>query len=133
MASFDYSASVATAKRLIERFGEQIRLEIPTTAGEGYAPTVTWYSTTINAVRRQYGSGQIDGTQIRDGDAEFMIVPEATEGASWYAFLLGTGFYKTESAPRARLVAGGYTYHVVQVRTVQPGGTAIISYLQARR
>src|SRR5690606_41516606 len=76
--TFNYTATAATATRLLERFGAAATIKRQTTGAYdpvlGYAPVVTTSLPTTAAVF-DYPQGFIDGTNILQGDRRAYCAP----------------------------------------------------------
>ena len=118
--SFNYTASAATAARLIQRFGSAVTMgrSVPgaynPATGAPAAPTVT--SQTVQAVVLDFPQRYIDGTLIRAGDRRVLVSAVGT------------------TAPLAgdTLTWNSQALVVVSVKELGPAGTAVLYTLQVR-
>jgi ATP-dependent Zn protease len=62
MSTFNYAPSVATAKRLIAKFGKPVTLKKKVKGGSNSAPTYTYSETAVNAVDLNIVNRDRDGT-----------------------------------------------------------------------
>lgn len=109
--SFNYTASAATATRLLQKFGASATLT-QQTAG-AYDPatssaTVTETANTVTAVVLDLPAKYIDGTLILQGDKQALLTPAV--------------------APKQGdvLTWQGVDYTFVQVKPVAPAGVAVL-------
>lgn len=78
--SYDYSSIIATAKRLIDKFGKTFTRVTSTTSGEEWNPTIVETETSITGVMTTYKNNQIDGTLILASDKQILTYDEVTIG-----------------------------------------------------
>lgn len=118
MPQFDYTATAATALRLLQRFGAAATLK--RTSAAAYDPatgtsaeTVTSLSTT--AAVFDYPQKYVDGTLILVGDKQAYLAathePKQGDALTWW---------------------GGVDYTVVSVKAVAPAGVAVLYEVQIR-
>lgn len=117
--SFNYSASAATANRLIKKFGTSVGMD-RVVLGEydpdtGTTPTTTT-TQTVKAVVIDFPQRYIDGTLVRAGDRRAIV---SAVGAT--APLQGDTF-TWKSIPQV----------VVSVKELGPAGVAVLYTLQVR-
>jgi hypothetical protein len=119
MAAFDYAKTRATAERLLARFGQQaIILRAGTGTGPAHNPgpaTPTQHPCT--AVVTDYRASERQGTEIEVNDRKILI---STEGLA------------IAPATKDKITVGGKTFNLVNVKTLNPGGTALIYTAQGR-
>lgn len=121
MTSFDYTATRATAERLLERFGRSVSLRRTTVSGgDAWNPgggTATTVNHAATAVVTEYDAREIDGTLIRREDRRVIL---STEGLS------------VTPATSDKVVVGATVYAIVNVAPLEPGGTVVLYEIQAR-
>lgn len=119
MTDFDYTRSVATANRLIDRFGQAgtiVRRGAAT--GDEWNPTFAADAPhACRVVETDYTAREIDGTLIQASDKKLLV---AVSGLT------------ITPTPDDRITVGGKTYEIVTVKTLQPGGTVILYEIQGR-
>lgn len=116
-----YQRAAATARRLLDKFGASGAIT-RTTAGGGYDPATGGTGgggggesvQACTAAVVSYDAKEIDGTNIRAGDARVLIAPTATPIAGDVIEVAGR-----------RLV-------VINVNTVAPAGLVVLHDVQAR-
>lgn len=121
MSRFDYGRPLATANRLLSKFGQTgavRRTEI--VGGSAFEPgeekDVDHPATFVITV---YASKDIDGTRILATDKKALIAP---------------GSLTIEPTPADKLVdADGSVYNIVHVGTIRPAETTLLWVLQVRR
>ncbi|CAN7169467.1 hypothetical protein LJR202_000282 [Brevundimonas sp. LjRoot202] len=121
MSTFDYSRPLATANRLIEKFGQlgAIRREGAPT-GPAYDPTP---GAPVDHPARfavmSYGSNEIDGSRILTTDKKVLLAP---------------GSLAVEPTTSDLLVeADGSTLTIIDVDPLKPAETTLLWTVQARR
>lgn len=121
MAAFDYSRPLATANRLIERFGQLGAVSRPgTPTGLAYDPTPgTPVTHPARFVITDYSSRDIDGTRILATDKKALVAP---------------GSLTSDPALADKLVeADGTAWNIVGVETLRPAETTLLYTLQVRK
>lgn len=120
MTAFDYSRSVATALRLITRFGTDAKIiRAGTPSGPPNNPTPgTPVPYDCKAVFDKWRTDQIDGTLIQMGDLKVLV---ASSGLS------------IEPTPADNFQYSATDYAIVNVMPVKPGGTVVYYELQVRK
>jgi hypothetical protein len=115
--NFDYTATAATASRLLQRFGAAATLK--RVSGTAYDPATgtndpTYTDLPTTAAVFAYDQKYIDGTLIRQGDQRAYCSPAVapTQGD--------------------RLAGGGATVEVVAVKPVSPAGVPVLYEAQLR-
>lgn len=114
----DYDSLAETAARLISENGRNVTLKRRTPAT--YSPSTGTnsgggdISFTVKAVFTGFKSHEIDGEVVKRTDTKILIAG-------------------TEPAKGDIIVNGGISYPVIEVETIQPGGTALLWKVQARR
>jgi len=108
--TFDYARSRATAERLIARFGTTATLHQITTSGDAWAPTTTETDTTVRAVdlsqRLRDASGTLTGESLRT------LYVSTSAGVT--------------PAKGDKITVGGIRHEIAEVRTLNPGGVAVM-------
>jgi hypothetical protein len=119
MATFDYSKPLATAHRLLTRFGAAGTLTRRTMGAYDPASgtgTTTTASEAVTAVVLDFPQRYIDGTLIRQGDKRAYVSavdlepPQQGDVMTWQ----------------------GTAYEVVSIKDTAPAGTSLIYELQIR-
>ena len=121
MTTFDYSRPLATANRLIERFGQLGSIQRPgTPTGPKHNPTPgAPTSHPARFVIVDYSSREIDGTRIKATDKKALMSP---------------GSLTIDPATTDRLVeADASSWSIVGVETLRPATTTLLHTLQVRR
>lgn len=118
--SFNYPKTAATAKRLLDRFGQPVMLT-RTTPGT-YAPaTGTATDTTAThtgiGAKLDYAQRDIDGTLIKVGDCRVYIAPDLTVTPQ-------TG---------DKITIGSETWNVITSRPLEPAGVVVLHDVQVRK
>ncbi len=121
MTTFDYTRAVATAQRLLTKFGQSATLrQTSTIGGDPWDPgsgTTTTTDTTITAAVLDYANGEIDGTLILASDRKVYVA------ASDLA---------VTPAPADVLIIGSDQLSVVNVKPLSPAGTTVYWEVQCR-
>ena len=116
--AFDYTKTIATAQRLIERFGTTGAIVRTSGADETtYPPTPG--SETSHACKlalMDYRTSDRDGTNITARDVKAYIAPDAGVAPQ-----IGDA-----------LTTGGLRFHIVNVNPLQPAGTVVFWECQVR-
>lgn len=119
MTAFDYSKSRATAKRLLQRFGQPVQIRrrgpaggSPTNPTPG---TATLYPSV--AVVEHYAQKHVDGTLIRLGDKRVIM---AMEGLT------------IEPHVSDEIIIAGELHTIIRVEPFAPGGVPLYCEIQAR-
>lgn len=117
--SYDYSRLIATAKRLLAKFGQDMTLQAVT--APGYDPSTggtsgTPSSETKPGVIFPYKNGltAIEGSLILAGDQQVFIQLDRAP------------------MPANKLAVGSKVYTVIAVKAIEPGGVAVLYELQVR-
>lgn len=110
-----YQGLRTTATRLISEKGRNVTLRTFVKTGTGLNPTLTPTDTTIKAVVIDYKLSQVDGTLVKMGDKEFLLVSD------------------TVITEDMKFVDGSVTYDIVMVKQVAPGDLDIVYKVQARK
>jgi hypothetical protein len=112
--SFAYARAAITASRLITRFGQAATLRQTANSGTAYNPTRANTDAAVTVAMVEYGDRHIDGTLIKQGDRIAYLavgtVPDVDH----------------------KLIVGGTTYSVVNVKQLNPAGTVVYYELQVR-
>lgn len=119
MTTFDYTRSRATADRLIARFGQAGTLSRPTKSGTPYNPTPGAPDDhPCTFVVLEYAQGEIDGSRVLETDKKVMLCK---------------GALAIEPATSDKLLVGGVSHSIMDVRPLSPGGTVVLFEIQVRR
>lgn len=110
MSTHDYSRNVATANKLIAKYGRSLTVE-------RRANGVLVKATESDAVILDYTNDQIDGTRILRTDRQVFISVERL------AF---------EPLPNDRLVVDGKSLIIVTIKPLNPAGVVVFYELQVR-
>jgi len=119
MSTFDYSGMVATASRLIAKFGAAITVN--RTTGETIDPVTnvatggTPVTLSANGIIRRYPAKMIDGTRIEQGDKEVVLDPSVT-------MLIDD-----------TLTIDGDDWNIMDINTVAPDNTPLVYFIQVRK
>lgn len=121
MSRFDYGKPLATANRLLAKFGQMGAIRRTTiVGGSDFDPgeeVVTDHPATF--VVSTYAAKDIDGSRILATDKKVMIAP---------------GSLTIEPTPADKLVdAAGSVYSIIHVGTIRPAETTLLWVLQVRR
>ena len=123
--TMDYTSIVLSAYNAIKDYGSAATIQVSTKATynpstDAHASAATNYPT--YALIRNYTENEVNRTDlIKAGDKE-MIIP-------------AYGLPRLDTQPgkiHIRVYQGGRTWQTINVKTVEPGGTAILFKLQAR-
>lgn len=120
MAAFDYSRALATANRLIARYGQAGYVRRPTTSGSAYNPTpgVPVDHAAVFAVL-DYENKDIDGTRILATDKKVLMAPGSLTITPTTTDLL--------------VEADASVYKIIDVKPTKPAATTVLYTIQARR
>lgn len=119
VAGFDYSRMVATASRLITRFGQAGTLERPTFTGPSHTPVAgTPEEYPAIFVIGEFKSREIDGTRVLQGDKRVIIAPSLAVVPKLSDWLVE---------------ADGGRFRLVDFKTIKPATTTIAYIAQVRR
>lgn len=129
MTAYDVKAR-ATAARLLASLtsggkGQAVTLKTRTLGARNAATGTRVQATTTQTgagVEQAYSAREIDGTQIKAGDKQFMLSGLDAAGAA-----LSPG-----PSPSDLLTVGGVDWTIINVDPVQPAGTPIYFVLQLR-
>lgn len=110
-----YANSVASAKRLIAKFGRDMTLKTIARSGDKWNPTLTPTTTTVTGAVIEYKTHQIDGMFVKVGDK--MILFDSTVNIT-----IGD-----------KIIDGDNTYSIVDFNTIAPGSSVILYKVQVRR
>lgn len=120
MTAFDYTRTLATANRLIERFGQLGAVRRPgTPTGPSYDPTPgTPTDDPARFVITAYMAREVDGTRVLSSDVKVLMAP---------------GGLLNDPTTNDKVIAGSTEYMIVDVSTLAPAGVAVLYTLQCRR
>lgn len=120
MTAFDYSRPLATANRLLARFGQDGKVRRPTKSGSAYNPTPgapVDHDATFAVI--DYEAKDIDGTRILATDKQVLLAP-------------GT-LTITPTTSDLLVEADASEYKIIDVQMLKPAGTVVLYTIQARR
>lgn len=119
MAAFDYGKMKGTAEKLLSRFGQAATLlkpGVPSGPAHNPGPAVPLsYACTV--VVTDFSASERQGTEIEVTDRKVLV---------------STGGLPVAPATRDKITIGGKTFNVINVETLNPGGTSLLYTLQAR-
>lgn len=118
MAAFNYANAVATAQRLISRFGQTVTQHVISGGGSAWDPTQTETNYTLTGAVLNFNKRDVDGTLIKATDKRVIV---STDGMT-----------VTLDAAH-KLTIGGVKHSIVNVRELNPGGTVVYVEAQARK
>lgn len=121
MTAFDYSRPLATANRLIERFGQTGAIRrLGAATGPKHNPTP---GAPTNHVARfailDFTAREIDGSRVLESDRKALVSP------------VGLAIDPTTSD--TLVDAGGASWKIVGVETLRPAETTVLITLQVRK
>ena len=121
MTAFDYTRTLATANRLIERFGQLGAVRRPgTPTGPSYDPTPgTPTYDPARFVITAYEARDVDGTRVLATDKKALVAPGTLPSAPGLADKL--------------VEADGTVWNIVDVETLKPATTALLHTVQVRK
>lgn len=119
MLAFDYSRSIATAQRLIARFGQTGAIRRITSTGSPHDPalTATDYSCTLVDDPEGWEASEIAGTLIQATDKKLYV---STAGLT------------IDPGEADKIVVGGAEYQIVQTKKMAPAGVTVMWIIAAR-
>lgn len=117
MTAFDYARSVATATRLIARFGTSGTIRRTTNTGDAWNPTQTTKDHDCTLVVTNYSVSQIDGTLIQKNDRRVFV---STDGLT------------ITPTPDDLIIVDGVTLAIINVLPVKPAAIVVMYEIQAR-
>lgn len=114
----NYTASAATAARLLAKYGQAVTLR--QVVQGAYDPATGTTSQTVTDVQRNgavfdYGTGTVDGTLIQQGDKQLYMEPGVVPSM------------------QHRVIVGGVEYGIVTIKEINPAGVPILYELQLRQ
>lgn len=119
---FNYANSQNTAYRLIDKFGanwthRKLTKNTYNPATNTRTTTATG-NTTVRAVRQNYGSNQVDGQVIKQGDVKLLAEAKS---------------FTVEPDVSDLMLDGSETWQIMDVKPFKPGDTIIYYELQLRQ
>lgn len=115
--TFDYSRAVATASRLINRFGQTATLTQETRSGSAHDPSITETDHTVKVAVMNYSTMEVNGTSVEATDRKVYL---STEGLS------------VTPSIDDKMTIGGQEHQVIAVSPLSPAGTVVFYELQVR-
>ena len=109
-----YEESKQQAINDINEYGRTINIVSVVYSGTDYDPTITKTNTPVKAVQSFFLSNEIDGTNIKATDKKYLIAGNVT---------LTTDM---------KILDGGIEHSIINVLSVKPGDTLVLSKVQAR-
>lgn len=121
MTSYNYARPLATADRLLTKFGQAVSLRRTTSSGPAYEPTLVTADYATVAAILDYNVRQIDGENIQATDRRALVAagPLTTLGI-------------TSIAPPDSIVVGGVAVPVVRAMPLSPASTVVMYECQLR-
>ena len=121
MTSFDYAKPLATANRLIERYGQLGAVQRPgASIGPAYNPTIGSHTNDpARFVVTGWAAKDIDGTRIKAADKKALVAPGTLPADPTTSDLL--------------VEANGTPWKIVGVETLRPAETTLLYTLQVRK
>ncbi|OIS90738.1 hypothetical protein [Brucella cytisi] len=117
MAKFNYARSVATANRLIDKFGQTGAIRRTETSGDPWNPGTSDTDYPCTLVALDYDQEDVDGTLIKSTDKKVYV---ATKGLP------------IQPTTTDKVLIGGIVSSIVQEKPLNPAGTVVYWELQAR-
>lgn len=117
MAKFNYARSVATANRLIDKFGQTGAIRRTETSGDPWNPGTSDTDHPCILVALDYDQKDVDGTLIKSTDKKVYV---ATKGLT------------IQPATTDKVIIGGIVSTIVEAKSLNPAGTVVYWELQAR-
>lgn len=117
MAKFNYARAVATANRLIDKFGQTGAIRRTETSGDPWNPGTSDTDYTCTLVALDYDQKDVDGTLIKSTDKK---VYAATKGMT------------IQPTTTDKVIIGGVVSTIIEAKPLNPAGTVVYFELQAR-
>lgn len=117
MAKFNYARSVATANRLIDKFGQTGAIRRTETSGDPWNPGTSDTDYPCILVALDYDQKDIDGTLIKSTDKKVYV---ATKGLT------------IQPTTTDKAIIGGVVSSILQAKPLNPAGIVVYWELQAR-
>lgn len=120
MSGFNYTKITETAKRLLERFGQEVTLVMRSEGAYNTATgssVITETSITANGVMLDYKDSEIDGTRVQQGDVRCFMESKA------------------DAIPKSGdlVVIDSINWTLVEPKKLKPGPVLVLYDLQLRR
>ena len=109
-----YEESKQQAINDINEYGRTINIVSVVYSGTDYDPTITKTNTPVKAVQSFFLSNEIDGTNIKANDKKYLIAGDVTVTTDM------------------KILDGGIEHSIINVLSVKPGDTLVLSKVQAR-
>lgn len=113
MSKYNYDKLIATATRMIDKFGRNITKRSVSSSGDAWNPTRSNTDTIISAVATSFNANEIDGTLIKATDKLFLTYSAVTVSDL--------------------IVDGTEVLSVINVSAINPAESVLIYKVQARR
>lgn len=125
MSTFNYARTVATAARLLARFGQTVTLTVVSEGAydpEAGAATNTSAAYTGKGLPGSYAQRDINGTSIQATDVKLYLSPLQTSGA-----------VMPTPATGDKMTVASVVYGVIDSRPMSPAGTVVLHEVQLRK
>lgn len=123
--AFDYTRAVATATRLIARFGQEVTLRQFVTAGEEWAPFRVPTDVTITAVDLNERTRDAQGT-LTGETRRTLLVSTSADVTPGKGDKVAVGFDKDAFILLTEAQQNIALHEVTEVRPLSPGGIVIL-------
>lgn len=120
MTAFDYSKPLATANRLILRYGQTASLQRPNVSGSAYNPTIgapTAHPCTFVELKREVF--EVEGERVKQTKITGMLAVGALT--------------VTPTTSDSLVLDGSMSYAIADVQPLRPGGTVLLYGLEIMR
>lgn len=121
MVAYNYARPLATADRLLTKFGQAVSVRRTSSTGPAYDPTLTTADYATVAAILDYNARQIDGANILATDRRALV-------AAGPLTALGV----VSIAPPDSIVVGGVAVPIVRVVPLAPSGVVVMYDCQLR-
>lgn len=124
MAGYKYSRLARTAKRLIDKFGDEMVIsgyrDVPNASQPNRPGTRETYSIPARAVFLDYKVEEVDGTAIQQGDQYCLASPQDVD-------------LPPKLAGTIKRAGDDTVWSIVGFETLNPGGMKLLYTIQVRR
>ncbi|MBE0563577.1 hypothetical protein JQC79_19360 [Ochrobactrum anthropi] len=117
MAKFNYARSVATANRLIDKFGQTGAIRRTETSGDPWNPGTSDTDYPCTLVALDYDQKDVDGTLIKSTDKKV------------YVAIKGLAIQPTTTD---KVIIGGVVSTIVEAKPLNPAGIIVLFEFQIR-